>query len=110
MRLAANIPEDLWQEIWETAVHLYNRTPRRYHTKDGYIWASPYERLHEWLRQRDGQIEGHIKPQIDHLRAFGCKAYSLTSAVKKDEIDEIRLPARDRGGKQASISRYIPYI
>ncbi len=35
MRLGALLPEELWPEIWEAAVYIYNRSPRRYtHLQD----------------------------------------------------------------------------
>ena len=38
MRISANLPHDLWKEIINSAVYLYNRTPR-----EAQGWKTPYE-------------------------------------------------------------------
>jgi hypothetical protein len=44
MRIGAKLPHDLWQETVNTAVYLYNRTPR--YAND---WQTPYERFYTYL-------------------------------------------------------------
>ena len=64
--MRGKLPIDLWREITKSAVYLYNRSPRERKT-----WTTPYEALHG--RQ----------PRQQHLRAFGCKIYALTTKAKK---------------------------
>ena len=71
MRLAAHFPHALWREIVHAAVYLYNQTP-----KNNIGWKSPYQALHEWLNLCEGVI-GPTKPQLHHLRAYGCKCFVL---------------------------------
>ena len=54
----ACLPQNWWEFAVEHAVHLYNRTPIRC-----LAWHTPFE----VLNQR--------KPDISHLRVFGCGAY-----------------------------------
>ena len=58
----------LWREVTQAAVYLYNRTPR-YNNK----WKSPYESL---FNRKLGQ---------EHLRVYGCKAFTITTAAKRKE-------------------------
>ena len=71
MRLAARPSRALWREIVTAAVYLYNRTP-----KENISWKSPYQALHEWLNPREG-VTGPTKPQLHHLRSYGCKCFVL---------------------------------
>jgi hypothetical protein len=41
MRISAKLPHDLWVDIVDTAVYLYNRT-----SKAELNWESPYERFY----------------------------------------------------------------
>jgi hypothetical protein len=54
-----------------TATYLYNRTPRY-----SLGWKSPYEAFYEYVIENEG-VTGPRKPVLSHLRAFGCKAYTL---------------------------------
>jgi Reverse transcriptase (RNA-dependent DNA polymerase) len=76
MRLSAKLPHDLWVEMVHTAVYLYNRTP-----KAELGWESPYEHFYSWLADNH-EIEGRRKPQLAHLKAYGCKAYAMTADAK----------------------------
>ena len=38
MRISANLPHDLWKEIINSAIYLYNQTPR-----EAQDWKTPYE-------------------------------------------------------------------
>lgn len=54
----ACLPQNWWEFAVEHAVHLYNRTPVR-----RLAWCTPFEALNQ------------RKPDILHLRVFGCGAY-----------------------------------
>lgn len=58
LRNQARLPEELWPEIYMAAGYLLNRTPcKKLH------WKTPFEILHG------------SKPDLSHLRVYGCKAY-----------------------------------
>jgi hypothetical protein len=76
MRISGKLPHDLWVEIVNTAIYLYNRTPRA-----DFRWVSPYERFYSWLTDNQ-EISGRTKPQLAHLKAYGCKAYAMTTDAK----------------------------
>ena len=59
------------EEIIAAATYLYNRTPRA--SND---WKSPYELFHTYVFDKE-EVSGPRKPQLHHLRAYGCKAYVL---------------------------------
>ena len=59
MMLAANLPPQYWPEALRTAIHIRNRSPTR-----ALFNVTPYEL---WWRK---------KPNIGHLRAYGCLAYA----------------------------------
>ncbi|KID81860.1 polyprotein [Metarhizium guizhouense ARSEF 977] len=73
MRIGAGLPNYLWVEIFKAAVYLYNRTPK-------YIlrWQSPYGRFFTFLANRDGVANRQYKPDLRHLRVYGCKAFAMT--------------------------------
>ncbi len=71
MRLSGRLPHALWREIVASATYLYNRTPR--YSLD---WKSLYEAFYEYVIKNEG-VTGPRKPVLSHLRAFGCKAYTL---------------------------------
>jgi hypothetical protein len=73
MRIRAKLPYDLWQETVNTAVYLYNRTPR--YAND---WQTSYERFYTYLGQQEGTGNTARKPQLAHLKAYGCRAYAMT--------------------------------
>ncbi len=58
MRHDACLPDSYWEFAVEHAVHVYNRTPMRRQN-----WSTPFELL-------NGE-----KPDVKHLRVFGCGAY-----------------------------------
>jgi hypothetical protein len=80
MRIDSKLPEDLAPEIFRAAVYLQNRTPRYQ-----YDWKSPYERFHAYIANRDGALRKDSKPQVAHLRVYGCKAFALTTEYLKKE-------------------------
>ena len=78
MRASSKLPAALWKEISKTAVYLLNRTP-----KYQYHWKTPYNQFHTFIAQRNG-IAQQKRPDQSHLRAFGCKAFAMTTdALKK---------------------------
>ena len=81
MRIGANLPHDLWDEIVNCAVYLRDRTPRE---SNG--WKSPYEKFHTFLA--NGEVK---KPQLAHLKAYGCRAYAMTSnaQLKKERLRKL---------------------
>ena len=65
MAIGAKFPNGLWREVGKTAVYLLNRTPRQ-----RLQWKTPYE----WFHRQ--------KPDLGHLRVFGCKAYAMTKQAQ----------------------------
>ena len=68
MRNTANLPHDLWNKIVNSAVYLRDRTPHASLT-----WKSPYEKFYTYT----SESAGPSKPQLAHLRAYGCRAYAM---------------------------------
>jgi len=93
MRIGAKLPHDLWQETVDTAVYLYNRTPR--YAND---WQTPYERFYTYLGQQEnaGDTAGDTarKPQIAHLKAYGCRAYAMTKDAQLKRKRLLKLDPR----------------
>ena len=58
MRFRACLTDTMWEFLWDHMIHVYNRTPI-HHLK----WQTPYEALRS------------DKPDVSHLRVFGCGAY-----------------------------------
>jgi transposase InsO family protein len=58
--LEACLPQNWWEFAVNYAVHVYNRTPLKHASND---YKTLFERLH------------HTKPDVAHLRFFGCGAY-----------------------------------
>ncbi|KAL2137689.1 hypothetical protein VTI28DRAFT_8559 [Corynascus sepedonium] len=83
MAIGANFPHTLWREICKTAVYLLNRTPRK-----RLQWKTPYEKFYS----QPG--EQRKKPDISHLRVFGCKAYVMTPMAQRKEERLKRLEPR----------------
>ncbi|KAF4471559.1 retrotransposon hobase [Fusarium albosuccineum] len=72
MRIGANFPEVLWPEITACATYVYNRTPS---ASGG--WKAPYELFHS--RFRLGECSPLARPDLSHLRSYGCRADAMTS-------------------------------
>jgi hypothetical protein len=85
MRISAKLPHNLWVDIVNAAVYLHNRTP-----KANLNWESPYERFYTWLADNH-EISGRRKPQLAHLKAYGCKAYAMTgdAKLKKNRLQRL---------------------
>ena len=64
-------PIELWGEAAYTACYLYNRTARDYNDKH----ATPEE---IWTGE---------KPDISHLRIFGCVAYAQLAKEQRGKLD-----------------------
>lgn len=65
-----NMPSNMWGEAIRHAVYLLNRLPTR--AVEG---ATPYE---SWTKR---------KPQIEHLKVFGCIAYMKVPNVHTTKLD-----------------------
>ncbi|KEY74410.1 hypothetical protein S7711_10259 [Stachybotrys chartarum IBT 7711] len=89
MRAGAKLPAYLWKDIVDAAVYLYNRTPKWI-----YNWKSPYERLHAHQAIVNHAVEGDNRPKQQHLRAYGCKVYAMTTASKKGSNRKQKLHPR----------------
>jgi hypothetical protein len=70
IREHAKLPEDLFPECYMAAEHLMNRTPNQ-----ALNWDSPLVRLNK-LTNPANQNQP-IRPELDHLKVYGCKAYPL---------------------------------
>jgi hypothetical protein len=69
MRAGAKLPEYLWPESIKAATYLYNRTPSIHRNR-----KTPYELFHRQFRG-----DHSAKPDLSHLRAYGCKVFALTA-------------------------------
>ena len=58
LHFEACLPQSYWEFSVEFAIHVYNRTPVKH-----IAWHTPFEVLNS------------TKPDISHLREFGCRAY-----------------------------------
>ena len=88
MRIGANLPHSLWKEIVNTAVYLHNRTPRQ-----GLGWKTPYEVLYTYAASSSG-LSDIRKPQLSHLRAYGCRAYAMTENAQQKKRRLYKLDPR----------------
>lgn len=73
MRLDANLSWELWPEVTRSAVYLYNRTPN--YTNN---WKTPYEIFFTRVAFSNGIVTSLRKPNLAHLKAYGCKAFAMT--------------------------------
>lgn len=85
------VPIRFWGEYVLTAVYLINRMPTAVLQE-----KSPYEIFH------------NIKPQLDHLRIFGCLCYA-TKPVKDDKFS-LRADVCAMMGYSITQNGYILYI
>ncbi len=77
MLIDAKLPNKFWAEAVSTAAYLKNRSPSRV-IED----KTPFEVWHGY------------KPKVDHLRVFGCDAYSH---IPKDERSKFDSKTRGTG-------------
>jgi hypothetical protein len=73
MRLDANLSWELWPEITQAAVYLYNRTPNYLNN-----WKTPYEVFFTRIAFTHGIVTHERKPNLTHLKAYGCKAFAMS--------------------------------
>ena len=66
----ANLPLNLWAEAVATVVYLRNLSPT-----SSFQGATPYERWHG------------AKPNVEHLRTFGCTVYVHVPDVKRKKLE-----------------------
>ena len=83
MRIAANLPHNLWNKIVNCVVYFRDQTPQE---SNG--WKSPYKRFHTFLA--NGSLQ---KPQLAHLKAYGCRVYIIMSdaQLKKKRLNKLDL-------------------
>ena len=70
MLIDAQLPQSFWAEALSTAVYLKNRSPTR-----ALKVATPYE---SWMKE---------KPNVEHLRVFGCDAYAHIAKDERKKLD-----------------------
>ena len=92
IRLAANLPHSLWKEVLNTAVYLHNRLPREAQT-----WKSPYEVFFSSVHV-SGPKPIQKKPQLAHIKAYGCRAYAMTKSAQLKENKLRKLDSRAHVG------------
>ena len=66
----ANLPKKFWGEAISTAVYVRNRSPT-----SALVGMTPYEALNG------------VKPDVKHLRSFGCVAYCHVSKELRRKLD-----------------------
>ena len=86
MRIAANLPHNLWKDIVEAACYLRNRTPLERNR-----WQSPFERVFK------------KQPIISHLKAYGCKAFAMTADA------QLKLQRKQKLEPRAHIGYLVGY-
>ena len=111
MGIGANLPEYLWPEISRAAVYLHNRTPRY-----TYNWKSPHDRFFTHIAHQDGVVLEDRKPHQGHLKAYGCKAFAMTTDALTKKKRKQRLKPKAWigylvGYESSSIYRiWIPHL
>ena len=81
IRVYANLPAEMWPEAIKTAGYLTNRSPSRQ-----LEWKTPYETLQSALDQE--APERGERPDIAHLKIYGCRAYPLRYNIpKKNKLE-----------------------
>jgi hypothetical protein len=89
MRLDAHLPWQHWPEITRAATYLYNRTPRRSNN-----WKSPYELFFTTALLYKGVVTEPRKPNLSHLKVYGCKAFALSDDTLRGKMKLQRLDPR----------------
>ena len=72
MIIQAGLPKTFWAEAVATAVHVRNRVPTTAHKEP----TTPYEK---WFG---------VKPNLSHLRVFGCVAYAHIPDELRRKLDD----------------------
>jgi hypothetical protein len=86
MRLDANLSWELWPEVTRAAVYLYNRTPNYSNN-----WKTPYEIFFTRVAFSNGIVTSLRKPNLAHLKAYGCKAFAMTDDTHRGKARLQRL-------------------
>ena len=86
MRLDANLSWELWPEVTRAAVYLYNRTPNYVNN-----WKTPYEIFFTRVAFSNGIVTSLRRPNLAHLRAYGCKAFAMTDDIHRGKLRLQRL-------------------
>ena len=76
----AGLPHSLWAEAASTATYVYNRIPNA-----PFKGKNPYE------------IWYSLKPDLSHLRVFGCVAYALVPEAMRRKFDDRTVKMRFLG-------------
>jgi hypothetical protein len=63
----------MWPEVVRATVYLHNRTPNYRNN-----WKSPYEALYTRIGFQNGTAVSARKPNLAHLKVYGCKAFAMT--------------------------------
>ena len=71
MMTAKKIPNQLWAEAVNTTIYILNRSPTK-----AVMNKTPFQAWH------------HKRPQVDHLKVFGCIAYAHISTPNRDKFDQ----------------------
>ena len=50
--------------------------------KYAYKWKTLYDRFHTYVALQEGTVVEDRKPSQAHLRAYGCKAFTLTKVAR----------------------------
>jgi hypothetical protein len=82
LRLAANLPKNLFAELHKTASFLHQFTPSRLNDGDDEAGMTPYER-------RTGRI-----PDVSFLRRIGCDAYVHVHKPQRKALDPAAVKGR----------------
>ncbi|KAE9572511.1 hypothetical protein CGMCC3_g11506 [Colletotrichum fructicola] len=87
MASGAKLPDILWPEATKASTYLYNRTPT---ASRG--WRTPYEVFHKhfWA----AEAAPYARPDLSHLRAYGCKAFAMTRQAQLKQNRRQRLAPR----------------
>ncbi len=87
IREHVKLPKELFPECYMTAEHLMNRT-----SNQALNWKSPLIRMQKLINQS-------IRPEIEHLKMYECKAYSL--------LKEANVSPRDSKVKPRAFVDYL---
>lgn len=77
--LIARLLTDLQPEFQCTAAYLYNRILRALRLSPDNVQKTPIQGLYNWLQDYNYDITGIDKPDLVYLKAYGCRAYLLTT-------------------------------
>ncbi|KAF5513389.1 Copia protein [Colletotrichum fructicola] len=81
LRFQSRFPESMAPELIRAAVYLCNRIGHKI-----LGWKTPEGVINEWLNQQPGSTHQRSeKPQLGHLKRYGCRAYPLTKEYKRGE-------------------------